>query len=116
MFVRTDLPSAGESTYRWMPFSQGLVHVGGEPAPVAEGFVRALRARLDDIWDAGGLRSEGLQKGDRVVLKAGVFGGYEAIFDARLPGKERVRLLIRMMGDRFVPVEVHNGLLEKEDR
>ena len=78
--------------------------------------MRGLRARLDDIWDTGGLRSEGLQKGDRFVLKGGMFKGYEAISGARLSGKEYMRLLLRMMGDRFVSIEVDMAMLEMEDR
>ena len=112
LFVRSDPARVGDSTFHWMPFSQGLVHVGGEPAPVADGFVRALQARLAAIWDAGGLPSDGLRQGDRVVLRAGLFKGYEGIFDVRLSGGARVRVLLKMLNDRYVPVEIDAELLD----
>ena len=40
--------------------------------------------------------------------------GYRAIFDARLPGTERVRVLLKMLNDRYVPLEVDLELLERD--
>lgn len=113
LFVRTDIGAAGLSTFRWMPFSQGLVHVGGEPAPVPDTVVRAIRSRVAEIWEVGGLVFGELEKGDRVIIKDGMFEGYVGIFDAHLPGKERVRILLKMLNDRFVPTELHVGSVEK---
>ena len=39
--------------------------------------------------------------------------GYRAIFDTRIRGTERVRVLLEMLSDRFVPMELDVGLLEK---
>ena len=113
MFIKADLERSGESVFRWMPFSVGLVHVGGEPAPVPDLTVKALAVRVADIWQAGGLQVEGFKPGDRVVLRQGMFEGYEGIFDARLPGSQRVRVLLRMLNNRFVPVEVDAALVER---
>ena len=103
----------GLSTFHWMPFSQGLVRVGGEPAPVPENIINALHRRVEEIWDAGGMAFDGLRKGDSVFIREGVFEGYRAIFDVRLPGSERVRVLLEMLNKRYVPMEVDVGLLEK---
>jgi transcriptional antiterminator RfaH len=113
MFIRADLEGQGVSTFSWMPFSTGLVHVGGEPAPVPDATVRALAARISDVWQAGGLQAAGLRPGERVVIRQGMFEGYEGIFDIKLPGSERVRVLLRMLNDRFVPVEVDIALVER---
>ncbi len=44
----------------------------------------------------------------------GLFRGYEAIFDARLPGSERVRVLLQFLGDqRQVPLILHADQVEK---
>ena len=112
LFLRTSLPEVGESTFHWMPYSQGLVRVGGEPAPVADLVVRALRARVSEIWQAGGLTSSEWTKGERVVVRQGMFEGYEGIFDIQLPGNARVRVLLKMLNDRYVPVEIDGNLLD----
>jgi len=114
MFVHTDLVVVGTSTFRWMLFSQGLVCVGSEPAAVADPVVWAIQRREMEIWEAGGMELDGLKRGDRVVIDEGIFEGYEAIFDARLSGKERVRVLLKMLSDRYVPVEVDEKLIVKK--
>ena len=40
--------------------------------------------------------------------------GYQALYDARLPGTERVRVLLKMLNDRYVPLEVSMELIEKD--
>jgi transcription antitermination factor NusG len=116
MFVYTDLETVGESTFRWMPFSGGLVHVGGSPADVAEMTVAAIRTRIAEIWEAGGLKFDGLKKGEKVLVREGMFEGYEGIFDATLSGRQRVRVFLKMLNDRFVPVELDAGTIEKLKR
>jgi transcriptional antiterminator RfaH len=113
MFIRTVISEVGESVFHWMPFSAGLVHVGGEPAAVPEATVRAIAARVGQIWAAGGLQMVDYKAGEALVIREGAFEGYQAIFDVRLPGTERVRVLLRMLNDRFVPLEIEAALLER---
>jgi hypothetical protein len=108
------LHAVGAATFHWMPFSSGLVEVGGEPGNVPELLVRSIAARVAEIWQAGGLVFDGLKKGDRVFIREGMFEGYRAIFDARLPGSERVRVLLRMLNDRYLPLELGLEFIEKE--
>jgi len=116
LFVRADLETVGAGTFHWMPYSAGLVEVGGEPGTVPDLLVRKIASRVAEIWKAGGLVFDGLKQGDRVTIREGVFEGYQAIFDARLPGSERVRVLLRMLNDRYVPLEVDAALLERDAR
>jgi len=67
----------------------GLVDVGREPASVADLAVRALRARMVEIWRAGGQAAPDWAKGERVVIRHGLFEGYQAILDTRMPGSAR---------------------------
>ena len=109
LFVKADLALTGLSTFQWMPFSVGLVSFGGEPAVVPEALIQAIRQRLDAIEKAGGehLKDlEGIRSGDQVKVLEGPFQGYEAIFDARIPGSERVRILLKMLNQRSLPVEM----------
>ena len=71
LFVQADLDSEGRSIFHWMPFSQGLVRVGGEPASVAPSFMTVLQDRLARIWDAGGLKLERFRPGDQVDCAGG---------------------------------------------
>ena len=116
LFVCTDLEKLGLSTLQWMPYSTGLVMFGGEPSALLESIVQVIRQRVDEINSAGGEVLDALKPGDRVVIQEGPFEGYEGIFDVRLSGKARVRVLLEMLGARKVPVEMKAGQIHKKDR
>lgn len=109
LFVRVNLEEAGNNLFQWMPFSQGLVSFGSQPASVPDHLIAGLHQRLQAIAEAGGLRMGELKAGAPVRVKDGAFKGYEGIFDCRLSGNERVRILLRLLGDRRVPLELHAG-------
>lgn len=112
MFVHTSLEEVGESTFRWMPFSRGLVWIGGEPATVAEFIVRAIQERVQDLWRARKRVADArFRPGEPVRVLEGPFEGYEGLFDASLPGSERVRVLLKMLHDRYVAVEMEASSL-----
>ena len=114
MFVKADLEAVGISLFQWMPHSMGLVCFGGEPANVPENLIHTIRKRVEEIAAAGGELFEGLKPGDVVRISDGPFRGYEAIFDTRLPGSERVRVLLELLGNqRRVPVELHAGQIQR---
>ena len=107
LFVKVDIESSGLSVFQWMPHATGLVTFGGEPSAVPENLIVAIRRRLDEINEAGGEVFDGLKQGDVVTIQYGPFEGYEAIFDARLPGSERVRVLLQLLSNqRRLPVEL----------
>ncbi|MFN2196696.1 MAG: transcription termination/antitermination protein NusG [Anaerolineales bacterium] len=106
MFVKADLDELGMSTFQWMPHTLGLVSFGGEPAYVPEELLTAIRKRIEEINAAGGELFDDLKQGDAVLIQAGPFKGYEAIFDTRLPGTERVRVLLKFLSDRKVRIEL----------
>jgi transcription antitermination factor NusG len=116
MFVNVDIDIVGKSTFQWMPHSIGLVDFGGEPAYVPENLIHSLQKRVDEINEAGGEVFDGLKQGDPIQISEGPFAGYAAIFDARLPGSERVRVLIKMLSDRHLPVELGENQIERKDR
>ena len=71
---------------------------------------------MEEINAAGGELFHDLNQGDLVEIQSGPFAGYEAIFDARLSGSERVRVLLKMLQGRAVKVEVSAGLLERKKK
>jgi transcription antitermination factor NusG len=114
MFVQVDLDEVGLSYFKWMPHAIGLVSFGGVPADVPDNLIFEIRKRVDEIAAAGGEFYDGLKKGDPVRISSGPFAGYEAIFDMRLPGSERVRVLIQMLSDRSLPVELKSDLVQRK--
>ena len=78
--------------------------------------IQAVKRKVDEINAAGGEIFEGLKQGDLVEIRSGPFAGYEAIFDARLPGRERVRVLLRLLQGKSAIMEVPAGLLERKKR
>lgn len=106
VFTNVDMDKLGLSTLHYMPGSAGLVMFGGIPASVPDELISAIRQRVEDVNATGGELAEVLRPGEMVYIRSGPFAGYEAVFDARLPGKERVRVLLQLLHDRQTQVEL----------
>jgi transcription antitermination factor NusG len=111
MFVRVVLEEIGLSVFQWMPNAHGLICFDDTPADVPDELIDAIRARVDVIMAAGGELFLGLKRGDSVTIKSGPFAGHSAIFDARLSGSDRVRVLLEMLNSRQVPIELYERQL-----
>ncbi len=117
MFVHVNLEAIGFSYFQWMPHTMGLVCFGEEAAIVPDNLILELRKRIKEIAEVGGEFFDGLKRGEAVYISHGPFAGYEAIFDARLPGSERVRVLLKLLNDqRQVPMELDIGYLARKKR
>jgi transcription antitermination factor NusG len=106
LFVRVDLDKVGHTIFQWLPDGVGLVSFDGNPAPVEDLLINGVRDHVDEIVRKGGLAYYGLKPGDEVAIRSGPFAGYRAIFDTDLPGKDRVRVLLRLLGERATPLEL----------
>lgn len=106
MFVQVDLAKRGLSVFQWMPFAVGLVCFGDEPASVPESFIQLLQEKVAELIITDEECFKGFKKGDAVTINSGPFASYPALFDHRIPGSERVRVLLKMLSDRQVPVEL----------
>ena len=115
MFVQIDLDEAGLSTFQWMPYAKGLVSFGGDPAIVPDALIHAIRSKIEAVSADGGENLEGLKSGDTVVIDTGPFEGYEAIFDMRISGSERVRVLLKMLNKGQIPLELKAGSIRKKN-
>ena len=114
LFLHTDIEQAGTSTFQWIPFSSGLVSFDGLPATVPDSLIQAIRRHVDEINAAGGEQLAGLKKGETVVIRGGPFDGYEAIFDTRLAGTERVRVLLKLLRVRQMNVELPATQIQRQ--
>ncbi|MFA5872882.1 MAG: transcription termination/antitermination NusG family protein [Anaerolineales bacterium] len=109
VFVHLDMEKAGTFSMQYLPGAAGLVTFGGEPAYVPDGLIHAIQQRVDEINGAGGELFDALKIGATVVIHSGPFAGYEAIFDARLPGSDRVRVLLKLLKNRQMLVDLPAG-------
>ena len=109
LFIRTDLDVLRSSTLKWMPGAIGLVDFGSEPASVPEELLQAIRQKVDQVDFFDGKQAEKFIPGELVTIQSGPFAGYHAIFDSRLSGHERVRVLLQLLSDRQIGVELSAG-------
>jgi transcriptional antiterminator RfaH len=114
VFARLDLEQTGPSTLQWIPGAVGIVSFDGIPSHVPESLINAIRRHVDEINAAGREHLAGLKPGETVLIQGGPFEGYEAILDARLPGSERVRVLLKLLQARQVNVELPAEQIRKK--
>jgi len=98
LFARVDFERVGYSAVAWTPGLRRVVAFGGRPAVVPEEAIEMLRRRLAEIEALGGLPAHGFRPGDEVRFKAGPLQGLHAVFEGPMGPAERVRVLIRFLG------------------
>ncbi|MCB9418917.1 MAG: hypothetical protein H6667_03890 [Ardenticatenaceae bacterium] len=113
LFVKANLDEMGPNGLSYVPGAQKLVNFGGLPAQVSPNMIRELKQRLAVIEAQGGLALGKLKQGDRVRITGGLFAGYEAIFDTRLPGNRRVQVLLSFLSNVPQPVKLNAADVQK---
>jgi transcription elongation factor/antiterminator RfaH len=114
LFVRLDLEQETFSMFRWLPGAAGIVSFGEIPAHVPDNLIAAIQRRVEEINLAGGELLDSLKTGDIVVVQDGPFREYEAVFDTRLSGTERVRILLNLLNKKLIPLELPTGLIQRK--
>ncbi len=113
IFIHTDQVSIDSSSLKWMPHSKGIVSFGGEASIVLDSLILALKQKMGDLNEMIEQREE-IKSGTPVLIDYGPFEGYEGIFDTRLKGSDRVRILLKMLSDNYVPVEIESSHIQKK--
>ncbi len=116
LFVQADIEAVGFSAFAWMPYSHGLVLCGREPSPVPDALISGLRRRLEELKAGGGEPVAGLKQGEVVRIQHGPFAGYDALFDSRRPGNQRVRVLLQLLSKQRLPLELPSGQIQRKNR
>lgn len=109
MFVRADLDDVGISLFKWTPGMRRMVAFGGRPARVPDDAIKLVRKRLAQIAAQGGFVRARFKPGQPVRIKEGPLAGLEAVFEGPTEPAERVRILIRFLGEAnraVVPVDL----------
>jgi transcriptional antiterminator RfaH len=115
LFVYVDLGVIGLSCIQWMPGGVGLVCFGDEPASVSENLILSIKQKIESLKSVVDAPPIVFRKGDTVKVEEGVFSGYEGIFDVRLTGTERARILLSLLSQRQIPVELPVSCLHLVD-
>jgi transcription antitermination factor NusG len=115
LFFHTDLSSVGLSTIRWNPGVARVLGCGDRPTSISAPVIEQIRKRVEQIQEKGAFVLDDFQHGDRVRITSGLFDGYEGMFDTRLGGQTRTRILIEFLG-RLTAAEVDIRHLEKVSR
>jgi transcriptional antiterminator RfaH len=106
LFLHTDLDSSSVSSLERIPGVTNLVSFGGEPSNVPDWVIHEIRMKVDELNAHSGDVKTKFPAGALVKIDHGPFAGYEGIVDERIPGRERVRILLKMLQDRNIPVDL----------
>jgi transcription elongation factor/antiterminator RfaH len=89
---------------------QKIVSFGFSPTPVSELIIEEIKTKIDESGIVR--RKSDLKSNDPVRVKSGPFRDFLGVFETWLPEKERVRILLNLIG--YQPqVEMHFSMVEK---
>lgn len=106
LFVQVDLEETPISSLAYVPGANSVVSFDHQPAIVPDDVIHTIKKNVDRINENPDLYYNQLSHGDPVTIQGGPFEGYQAIFDTRLEGSERVRLLVRLLRGQQMRVQV----------
>lgn len=106
LFVQVDLEQISPSELRRIPGATGLLCFGGEPATVGDSLIRTIQKQIEDITEAHTQPASRFKAGDWVVINEGPFVNYKAMFDCRLSGQDRVRVLLELLQGQKMRLEL----------
>lgn len=99
-----------------MPHSKGIISFGGEPSIVPDLLINNIMEKIGDSKDSLIEIKEELNSGTPISIEFGLFEGYEGIFDMRLEGTDRVRILLKMLSDQYIPVELEISQIKRKNK
>lgn len=114
LFVHLDLSLESHVNLQWVPGGMGLISYGEEYPIVPSNLITAIHRRLEEIEQGGGELFFDLKSGDSLIIQDGPFQGYEALFDSRIKGTDRVKVLLKLLRGQFVKVEIPSSKVSKK--
>lgn len=115
VFLRADLSQAKASSLQWIPGATGFVSFDGIPARLPDELIPTLRQQMEAVNASGKETRLEMQSGQPVRVTEGLFAGYEAIFESRLPGAQRVRVLLKLIQQRRqLPVDLPAAYIQPQ--
>ena len=80
-----------------MPGTVELVAFDNNPAVVPDNLIAAIRQRVEKLIGSGSTSAR-FQQGETVRVVEGPLTGLKGIFDLNLPGSQRARVLLKILG------------------
>lgn len=111
MFVHVDLDVTGISAVQWVPGAIGIVQFDGCASPVPDAVIYELKRQVAEHNERQASILDNMRPGDHIRITDGPLAGYEAIFDTRLSGTQRVQVLLEMLG-RQIRAQVDGKMIE----
>ena len=106
IFAHVDLDQISITSLQWLPGLIDIVNFGGIPAHVPDTLINTIRSKIDRINYADGDIAERIKPGDMVDISGGPFAGHKAIFDSRLSGGERARVLLTLLNHQTIQIQL----------
>ncbi len=110
IFVYANLNEENWPILQRIPGMRDIVSFGEEPACIPDVLIKTIQQQLMLINKNG--ENSNIRMGEEVVICTGPFLGYEAIFDGYLSGTERVRVLLKVLEDKRIPLELSSRQVE----
>jgi len=115
LFVNVDLEQTPLSSIAYVPGINRVVSFDQKPAIVPDEIIQAIIQNVERINENPDMQYNQLQPGDPVTIQNGPFEGYEAIFDTRLKGSERIRLLVKLLQGQQIRVQVDKKMVKPKN-
>lgn len=110
LFFQMDLTPATWSAVRWTPGVRRVLGDGDRPIGVPDEFIEAIKERVRPL---GFVRvGSRLNPGAQVRVRTGPFAGLEGIIERPTSRRDRVRVLLQVVG-RVTPIEIEIFDLER---
>lgn len=106
LFIHVDLEQISVSELQRIPGATGIVSFGGEPATIGDLLIQTIEKQIEEITESNNLWFDRFKSGDRVVINDGPFANYKAMFDCRLSGQDRVRVLLELLQGQKMRLEL----------
>ena len=106
IFVHADFEQTGTAAVQWLPGVLNVVTFGGIPADVPDSLIHAIWSKVERIKNTGEDTMELMKPGDMINISDGPFAGHQAIFDSRLSGGERARVLITLLNRQKIQIQL----------
>jgi transcriptional antiterminator RfaH len=94
VFTKVDFQTVDEATICWAQGVKAMVKFAEMPAHISDDFVDELQQGLNRVRAVGGMGFDGAWRSSFLPMVTGPFMGFEGIFNPKLMGADRARILL----------------------
>jgi transcriptional antiterminator RfaH len=116
LFVHLNLDATPVSSLYFIPGTSQVVSFDSEPAVVSEEVIKEIKINVEKVNKRSNKNKDQFAPGEPVIISAGPFEGYQAVFDTRIEGSERVRLLIELLRNQQFRVQIPSKMVKPKKK